>query len=145
MSAGCRAVAIETDVANLVPTALRCLDAGMHLHLDKPAGASMKDCRELHARAKKKELTVQMGYMLRYNPGMQLCYRAVKEGWLGNVFELHAVMSKMVGQSARDEVGLFTGGTMFELGCHLIDSAVYVLGKPENVTPHLRRTRPWRR
>jgi predicted dehydrogenase len=30
---------------------------------------------------------------------------------------------------------------MFELGCHIIDSAVYVLGKPTKVTAHLRKTK----
>jgi predicted dehydrogenase len=29
---------------------------------------------------------------------------------------------------------------MFELGCHVIDSVVRVLGKPEKVTPFVRRT-----
>jgi predicted dehydrogenase len=29
---------------------------------------------------------------------------------------------------------------MFELGCHLIDSVVCVLGKPQKVTPFVRRT-----
>ena len=29
---------------------------------------------------------------------------------------------------------------MFELGCHVIDSLVYVLGKPQKVTPFARRT-----
>jgi predicted dehydrogenase len=33
---------------------------------------------------------------------------------------------------------------MFELGCHLIDAAVAVLGKPEAVASYLRRTRSGR-
>lgn len=31
---------------------------------------------------------------------------------------------------------------MFNLGCHLIDALVIVLGKPERVTAYVRRTRP---
>jgi predicted dehydrogenase len=31
---------------------------------------------------------------------------------------------------------------MFNLGCHLIDVLVIVLGKPEKVTAYVRRTRP---
>jgi predicted dehydrogenase len=33
-------------------------------------------------------------------------------------------------------------GSMFELGCHLIDAMVKVLGKPDKVTGFSRRTRP---
>ena len=31
---------------------------------------------------------------------------------------------------------------MFELGCHLIDPIVTILGKPSQVTPHILHTRP---
>ena len=136
-----RAVAVETAVRDLVPTALRCVEAGFHIHLDKPAGPSMSAFRRLHQIASRKKRVIQMGYMLRYNPGIQLCQKAVRDGWLGEVFELHAVMSKTSGNAARREMGEFHGGAMFELGCHLIDSAVYLLGKPDNVESHLRRTR----
>ena len=138
---GLQAVAVETEVRDLVATAMRCLEAGMHVHLDKPAGASMPACRALHAAAAEKTRVIQMGYMLRYNPAFQLCYRAVREGWLGDVFELHTVMSKTSGAGARRQIAEFSGGAMFELGCHIIDSAVYILGRPERVTPFLRRTR----
>ncbi|MEM7393009.1 MAG: Gfo/Idh/MocA family oxidoreductase, partial [Verrucomicrobiota bacterium] len=68
-------------------------------------------------------------------------YRMAREGWLGKIFELHTVMSKTSSEGARREMALFRGGAMFELGCHIIDSAVYVLGKPTTVTPHLRQTK----
>jgi predicted dehydrogenase len=39
----------------------------------------------------------------------------------------------------RLELARFRGGQMFELGCHLIDPLVRLLGRPEKVTPVLRR------
>ncbi len=39
---GLQAVAVETDVCDLVPTAARCVEAGKHLHLDKPGGESFR-------------------------------------------------------------------------------------------------------
>jgi len=139
---GLQAVAVETAVRDLVPTAARCVAAGMHLHLDKPAGESLGAFKALLDEATRRNLTVQMGYMFRNNPAFQLCFRVVREGWLGQVFELHGVMSKMIGASARLPLAEYPGGTMFELGCHLIDAMVAVLGKPERVTPYVRRTRP---
>lgn len=139
-----QAVAVETGVAELVPTAARCIDAGTHIHLDKPAGESLPPFKALLDAAERGGLTVQLGYMFRNNPAFQFCFRAVRSGWLGSVFELHAVMSKAIPPSRRDPLAEFPGGAMFELGCHLIDAAVSVLGKPDRVTPFVRRTRPQR-
>jgi predicted dehydrogenase len=137
---GLQVVAVETDVRDLVPTARRCVAAGMNVHLDKPAGESLAEFRALLEDATRRRLTVQMGYMLRYNPAFQFCFRAVREGWLGNVFELHAVMSKQLDAATRKGLEEYRGGAMFELGCHVIDSVVSVLGKPQKVTPFARRT-----
>ena len=137
---GLQVVAVETEVKDLVPTGQRCLEAGMHVHLDKPAGESMSQLRRLHATAAKRKRVVQMGYMFRYNPAFQLAYRASREGWLGRVFELDGVISKKVSAGSRKKLSAFEGGTMFELGCHLIDSMVTVLGKPDKVKPYARRT-----
>jgi predicted dehydrogenase len=139
---GLAAVAVETEVRRLVPTAQRCVEAGLHVHLDKPAGESLADFRRLLKTAQEKSVVVQMGYMFRYNPAFRFVYQAVRDGWLGDVFELHGVMSKAVDDASRRRLAAYPGGSMFELGCHLIDSLVYVLGKPQRVTPHVRHTRP---
>ncbi|HUS40640.1 MAG TPA: hypothetical protein VMX74_14400 [Pirellulales bacterium] len=81
----------------------------------------MDDLRRLHATARKKSLTIQMGYMFRYNPAFQSLFQCVRKGWLGTVFEIDGVMSKTVGSAARKQLAQFRGGSMFELGCHLID------------------------
>ncbi len=138
---GLEAVAVETTVPDLISAASRSVRAGKHLHLDKPAGVSLAAFRELLDEATAKDLSVQMGYMFRNNPGFQLAFRAVRQGWLGNVFEIHAVMSKFVATPQRAAWLNMPGGTMFELGCHLIDATVAVMGRPDRVTPFIRQTR----
>jgi predicted dehydrogenase len=139
---GLEAVAVETHNARLVETAARCVAAGKHLHLDKPAGVSLSRFKQVLDEAQRRHLTVQMGYMFRYNPGFQLCFRAAREGWLGEIFEIDGVISKRVEPSRREFVAGFPGGTMFELGCHLIDAMLTLLGRPDKVTPYVRRSRP---
>ncbi len=139
---GLKAVAVETDVRDLVPAGIRCLRAGMHIHLDKPAGISMGPCRQLHAEAIKRKLTIQMGYMLRYNPGFELLFQFVRDGWLGDLTELSGMMGKRAGAGLRKQLEEFEGGGMFELACHIIDAMVTVLGKPGNVTSFNHRTYP---
>ncbi|HEX4149483.1 MAG TPA: Gfo/Idh/MocA family oxidoreductase [Pirellulales bacterium] len=138
---GLQAVAVETTVLDLLPTATRCVAAGLNVHLDKPPGASLSGLRRLLDDATRRRVTVQLGYMLRYNPAFQLCFQAAREGWLGEIFEVHGVMSKVFGADERRRLLEYPGGSMFELGCHLIDQLVTLLGKPEQVTAYPRQTR----
>ena len=48
---------------------------------------------------------IQMGYMYRYNPGVVLLREFLQQGWLGEVFEVHAVMSKVVSPPLRRRTG----------------------------------------
>ena len=139
---GLQVVAVETEVRDLLATAQRCVNAGVHIHLDKPAGESLAELVKLHRAAQQRSLTIQMGYMYRYNPAFQFLFQAVRDGWLGQVFEIHGVMSKTVNDSTRRELAAYQGGSMFELGCHLIDPLLVLMGIPHNVTSFNRQTRP---
>ncbi|HSH94738.1 MAG TPA: Gfo/Idh/MocA family oxidoreductase [Roseimicrobium sp.] len=132
---GLKAIAIETEVKDLLSHAERAIHAGFHIHLDKPAGESLSHFRRIRKEAERKKLVLQMGYMLRYNPAFQFCYQALADGWLGNVFSIEAAMSKALGSADRKALMRYTGGSMFELGCHVIDAVVRVLGRPTKITP----------
>ena len=138
---GLQAVAVETHVRDLLSVATRAVDSGVHIHLDKPAGTSFSTFKALLDSAHRQSLVVQMGYMYRYNPAFVFLFEAVRAGWLGELFEVHAVMSKTVGAASRKQLAEFKGGSMFELGCHLIDAVVAVLGTPDKVTAYNRKTR----
>ena len=131
---GLQAVLVETQVRDLLDNAQACVAAGKHIHIDKPAGESLPQYRRIIESAAKQKLLVQMGYMFRYNPAVVLLREFLKKGWLGEPFEVHAVMSKVVDPAARRELARYPGGIMFELGCHVIDLVVGVLGKPQEVT-----------
>lgn len=137
---GLQAVAVETAVKDLLPTAARCIAAGKHIHLDKPAGESLPEFKRLLDDATARKLTVQMGYMFRYNPAFQLLFQLVRDGALGEVFEIDTVMSKKIDAGGRKALLPYRGGSMFELGCHVIDAVITVLGRPQKVTPHNRST-----
>jgi len=132
---GLDAVLVETRVRDLLGVAEACIAAGKHVHLDKPAGTSLPQYRRLLDAAAAKKLLVQMGYMYRYSPAVVLLRKLLAQGWLGEPFEVHAVMSKVIAPAERRALVDYPGGTMFELGCHLIDLVVGVLGKPQAVTP----------
>jgi predicted dehydrogenase len=140
---GLQAVAVEVDSDDdrLMDIAGRCIDAGMHIHLDKPGGESFSKFKTVLDEAVRRNLTVQLGYMYRNNPAVQFCQRAVREGWLGQVFEVHCVMSKHSSVAYRKYLSQFRGGTMFIYACHLIDLVVSLLGKPDRIATFPRQTR----
>ncbi len=138
---GLQAVAVETEVRQLVPTAQQCIEAGMHIHLDKPAGESLTAFEKLCASADAKQRTIQMGYMLRYNPAFELLFQAAREGWLGEIYEIDAMMGKLASTGLRKDLAQYEGGGMFELACHLIDAVVTILGKPDEVIALTKRTK----
>ena len=137
-----RIVAVETEIDQLLPVAERCIRGGKHIHLDKPAGTSLDHFKKISSVADQKNLALQMGYMFRGNPAFQFMFDAVKKGWLGDVFQIHCEMSKKVNDDARAALAQYPGGSMFELGCHLIDAVVTVLGPPDKVTAFNRNSRP---
>ncbi|MCO6457835.1 MAG: Gfo/Idh/MocA family oxidoreductase [Pirellulaceae bacterium] len=139
---GLQAVLVETRVRDLLDTAEACVAAGKHIHLDKPAGESLPQFQRILENAERQGLLVQMGYMYRYNPAIVLLHRFLKEGWLGDVFEVHTVMSKVVEPAARRQLAEYPGGMMFELGCHILDLVLGILGEPRQVTPFIQHASP---
>jgi len=138
--AGIQAIAIETELDQLVPTSLRCIDAGLHVHIDKPPGKSLPEFKNLLDQAKLKGLVVQMGYMFRYNPAFQFCLKAVRKGWLGEIFEVDGVISKTISSERRIKLAKTYGGGMMLLGGHLIDILIAIMGKPGKITSFRRQT-----
>jgi predicted dehydrogenase len=140
---GLQAVAVEVDSDDkrVMDIAGRCIDAGMHIHLDKPGGESFSKFKKVLDEAKKRKLTVQLGYMYRNNLAVQFCRKAVQQGWLGQVFEVHCVMSKFSDVKYRKYLSQFRGGTMFIYTCHMMDLVVGLLGKPDRIVPFRRQTR----
>lgn len=135
-----RVVAVETPIEEATATALRAIEAGKHVHLDKPGGTDAAAFRAMRLRAKERNLVVQMGYMLRHNPAFELLFRAVREGWLGDIVEVSATMGKLAGPDVRKTLAGYPGAGMFELACHLVDAVVGLLGRPVKVTAFARAT-----
>lgn len=133
-----RVVAVESDVRDHAAHALLALKAGKHVHLEKPPAAKLADMQAVVALAREKQLLLQTGFMWRHNPGFTTIFDAVRQGWLGGVFLVRGYISNNLAPARRPEWGEFEGGSMFELGSHLVDATVRLLGKPKAVTPFVR-------
>ncbi|MBI3682027.1 MAG: Gfo/Idh/MocA family oxidoreductase [Acidobacteria bacterium] len=131
-------VGIEGWVWDLAASAKAALEAGKHIHLDKPPAASMADFRAILDLAARRKRLVQVGYMWRYNPAVNLALEAGRAGWLGEIFQVRGLINTTIDANERKKLARFKGGQMFELGGHVIDPIVRLMGRPERVTPYRR-------
>jgi predicted dehydrogenase len=138
---GLQAVAVETNMPLLADTAIRCMERGLHIHLDKPGGEAFEPFARLIEGCKARGLAIQLGYMYRVNSAIKLVFRALREGWLGDVFEVHVVMSRWDNDAYRRFLADYPGGAMYNFGSHLVDLVVAMLGRPDNVHSFQKQTR----
>ena len=133
-------ILVECGVWNLTKTAKMCIDSGKHIHIDKPASGTLEEFEKMLNCAKEKNLTVQMGYMYRYNFAIQKCMEMIKSGELGEIYQIDAEMSTYHPPEYREWLKHFKGGSMYIFGSHLVDLAVSILGEPINVYPFIKQT-----
>jgi predicted dehydrogenase len=131
-------IAVESGVKEHEALGLAALEAGKHVHLEKPPSDNPKGLPKLIATARKKERLLQMGYMWRYHPGFTAMLEAARSGWLGEIYLVKGQMNTLIGPDRRPEWALFHGGQMYEQGGHLIDPLIRLMGRPSKVTPFLR-------
>ena len=132
-------IAVESPVHSHAADGLAVLEAGKHLHLEKAPADSMAGFQKVVTAARAKRLLLQVGYMWRYNPGIVQALEAARAGYLGSVYMLHANIGNQLAAQRRPEWAEFPGGTMFELGGHIIDPMVRLMGRPRNITTTLHK------
>lgn len=136
---GIEAIAVEGPVVDHARDGLRVVEAGKHLHLEKPPAMDVESLRKILNVAAGRGLTVQQGYMWRYHPGINRMLEAARQGWLGDIHLVQAAMHKTLRDDDRADWARFRGGQMFELGPHVIDPLVRLLGRPNRVTSFLKK------
>ena len=136
--ASIQAIAVESQPKDHARDTLAALNAGKHVHVEKPPADNMKALREIVALARRKNLLLQVGYMWRQHPGTNAVIEAVRKGWLGKVYYVRGSMNTNLTPELRRDYALYRGGHMFDLNCHVIDFFVRLMGRPQKVSPFLR-------
>ncbi|MBL9139709.1 MAG: Gfo/Idh/MocA family oxidoreductase [Verrucomicrobiales bacterium] len=131
-------VVVESAVPTHASLAMEALEAGCHVHLEKPPAESMAEFDRVVAAARARGRLLQVGYMWRHHPGLNAVMEAVRSGWLGEVFLVRATINNTLENARRSDWSVFKGGVLFELGSHMVDAVVRLLGKPNRVIPVLK-------
>jgi predicted dehydrogenase len=72
-----------------VPAALRAIEAGKHVLVEKPMGVGVEECEDLCGRVMASELVVQVGTEKRFDPGITFAHRFIREE-MGEMLALKA-------------------------------------------------------
>ncbi len=131
---------IENEEHSIVPAAIRALDAGFPVHIDKPGGEDHEEFAAMCRLAKDKKLPLSVGYMYRHNPAVLYALGLAREGKLGEIISVEGQMSCLGDDGYRRSMLRYGAGMMFYLGCHMTDLAVHFLGFPEKAVPFNVRT-----
>ncbi len=89
------AVSVCTWSTNLAKEALKVLNAGKHVLVEKPMAANVKQAEKLLETAKKERLHITVGFLMRFIPGLQHIRKAVENKTIG---EIVCATSKRVSQ-----------------------------------------------
>jgi predicted dehydrogenase len=115
------AVVIATPVPTHHAVARRALEAGKHVFVEKPLAWTVAEARELEALAAERGLTLMVGHLLRFHPGVVKLRQLIESGELGDVLYVYGNRQNL-GVIREDENALWS------LGVHDISVVLYLLG-----------------
>jgi predicted dehydrogenase len=115
------AVVVATPVPSHHAVARRALEAGKHVFVEKPLAWTVAEARELEALAAERGLTLMVGHLLRFHPGVVKLRELIESGQLGDVLYVYGNRVNL-GVIREDENALWS------LGVHDISVVLYLLG-----------------
>jgi scyllo-inositol 2-dehydrogenase (NADP+) len=122
------------------PHAVAALKAGKHVIVEKPFTVNSSEAVSLIEIAGESGKKVFPFHNRRWDSDFLTLKHLIAEGYLGEVVEYESRFDRFTPEISRaawryqQEAG---GGTLFDLGIHLIDQAVSLFGKPEGVFSRL--------
>lgn len=131
-------VVVECSVWDALAMGEKVIAAGKHLHIEKPPGNQWAPFKALVEEARRKKLLLQTGYVWRHHEGVNAAIDAARKGWLGDVLLVRGTMNADRDAAQRAVEAKYKGGGLFELGGHVIDRMVELLGRPIHVQSWLR-------
>jgi glutamate-1-semialdehyde aminotransferase/spore coat polysaccharide biosynthesis protein SpsF (cytidylyltransferase family)/predicted dehydrogenase len=134
-------VLICTPPVYHVDEALAALQAQAHVFIEKPLSHESSGIEALITEARRRDRSVQIGYNLRFHPGLQILKDLIDSGKIGRVLWLHVEAGQYLpdwrpwqnyreSYSARHELG---GGIILD-GSHELDYICWLLGRPNEVS-----------
>lgn len=112
--------------------AVAALKAGKHVLLDKPMATSAREAEQIIAAWKEKKVVFMVGQNFRFARDAQMAKDYAARGELGELYHARAFWLRRSGipriGSWFTQKKMAGGGCCYDIGVHLLDCALYLLG-----------------
>lgn len=137
-------IIVATPNDTHAPLARAALERGKAVVVDKPFALSLDEAQGLFDLAQRKAAFLSVFHNRRWDDDFLTLRRTIADGLLGEIVTLESCFDRFRPVVAdrwreRSEPG---GGLWWDLGPHLVDQAVELLGFPDAVTADLAQQRP---
>lgn len=134
INSGVDAVTITTPPHTRRELVLEAIAAGLHVIADKPFAPNAEGGRELDAAAKAQGVILGVFHNRRFDTDIQTLRKVIDSGRLGKLWRVH---SRMDQDSPQTLEGGPSGGLLRDIGSHVVDQMVWLLGPVASVDAQL--------
>jgi len=126
-------VIIATPSAQHTEQSLRALVRGLPVFCQKPLGRNATETRSVVEAARKADRLLGIDLAYRFTTALQAIHSVVSSGELGQIYAANLVFHNAYGPDKEwfYDRSLSGGGCVMDLGIHLIDAALWILGFPK--------------
>ncbi|KKI91968.1 oxidoreductase [Bacillus sp. SA1-12] len=120
------------------PLAIQALKAGKHVLVEKPMGIDSEAAKEIVRAQRESGKVVMVGHQMRWQWQIQQVKEQVDKGALGKIYNAKTGWFRRKGIpgwgswfTQKSEAG---GGPLIDIGVHMLDLALYLMGNPKPVS-----------
>lgn len=131
-------ISIATPTATHAPLAIAALDAGLHVLSEKPMAETGVVAQTMVDAAQRNGRVLDVCFNHRRRGNVKALKKVIDEGVLGDIY--YAKTGWVRRQGIPGMGGWFTtkslagGGPMMDIGVHMLDMTLYLLGEPQVTT-----------
>jgi len=127
-------VVVNTPNDSHVDLAVKALNAGKHVLLEKPAAATTTEVKMMFDLARRVNKHLLIYQNRRWDSGFLQVKEIIESGRLGELMEVHFRMDRykpaLSPKLFKETASAAGNGLVYDLGPHLIDNAICLFGKP---------------
>ncbi len=121
------------------PATLAALAAGKHVFCEKPLALNADDAREMVEAAQAADRILAVDFQSRFIPQAVALKQCIERGELGEVYFVRAAWNRRRGFAPRTKGAFHSkelngGGALIDVGVHVIDTALWLMGGPSPVS-----------
>lgn len=114
--------------------AIAALEAGCHVLCEKPPAMNQEEAKEMEDAAVKSGKLLMYGFHYRFQSETQAAKRFIDAGEFGEIYSgrVQAIRRRGIpGWGVFTNKELQGGGPLIDIGVHMLDTALYLMGYPE--------------